>query len=82
MGAPTLSNTHFPRPRQVMVSPADTGLSGFTQEDIVQMTLFEDPKMEYYRKWDLEYDEKMSASEDARLLAYERAVPKDEAPGR
>lgn len=54
------------------------GLSGFTQEDIVQMTLFEDPKMEYYRKWDLEYDEKMSASEDARLLAYERVVPKDE----
>ena len=46
------------------------------------MTLFEDPKMEYYRKWDLEYDEKMSASEDVRLLAYERAVPKDEAPGR
>ena len=54
------------------------GLSGFTQEDIVQMTLFEDPKMEFYRKWDMEFDEKMSASEDARLLAYERVVPKDE----
>ena len=26
----------------------------------------------------MEYDEKMSASEDARLLAYERVVPKDE----
>ena len=29
VGPPTLSSTHFPSPRQVMVSPAATGLSGF-----------------------------------------------------
>ena len=40
------------------------GLSGFTREDIVQMSLFEDPKMEFYRQWDMKYDEKMNESED------------------
>jgi len=36
------------------------------------MSLFEDPKMEYYRQWDREYDEQRSRAEDARMLAYER----------
>jgi hypothetical protein len=27
------------------------------------MSLFEDPKMEYYRQWDREYDEKKTAAQ-------------------
>ena len=69
----------FPGLGRLFAYPSGIGLSGFTQEDTVQMSLFEDPKMEYYRKWDLEYDEKMNAAEDARILAYERVVTKDEA---
>jgi len=34
------------------------------------MSLFEDPKMEYYREWDRRYDREQK--EDARMLAYER----------
>ena len=48
------------------------GVSGLTHETAVQMSLFEDPQIEYYRRWDSEYDAKMSRQEDARLLAYER----------
>lgn len=48
------------------------GVSGLTHETAVQMSLFEDPQIEYYRRWDSEYDAKMSKQEDARLLAYER----------
>lgn len=48
------------------------GVSGLTHETAVQMSLFEDPQIEYYRRWDSEYDAKMSKHEDARLLAYER----------
>ena len=29
VGLPTVSSTHLPSPRQVIPSPADTGLSGF-----------------------------------------------------
>jgi hypothetical protein len=36
------------------------------------MSLFEDPKLEYYREWDRQYDEQRALSEDARMLAYER----------
>ena len=36
------------------------------------MSLFEDPKMEYYREWDRQYDEQKAKAEDARMLAYER----------
>ena len=36
------------------------------------MSLFEDPKLEYYRKWDRQYDEEKAKAEDARMLAYER----------
>jgi hypothetical protein len=36
------------------------------------MSLFEDPKMDYYREWDRQYDEQAARAEDARMLAYER----------
>lgn len=48
------------------------GVSKLTHESAVQMSLFEDPKMEYYREWDRRYDEQKSKAEDARMLAYER----------
>ena len=48
------------------------GVSKLTHENAVQMSLFEDPKMEYYREWDRQYDEEKAKAEDARLLAYER----------
>jgi hypothetical protein len=35
------------------------------------MSLFEDPRMEYYREWDRAYDEQAALHEDARLRAYE-----------
>lgn len=33
------------------------GVSKLTHESAIQMSLFEDPKMEYYREWDRKYDE-------------------------
>ena len=48
------------------------GVSRLTHENAVQMLLFEDPQLEYYREWDRRYDEEKSQNEDARLLAYER----------
>ena len=55
------------------------GVSKLTHETFEQMSLFEDPKMEYYREWDRQYDAERAAAEDARLLAYERkSPPKDE----
>ena len=36
------------------------GLSKLTRETDAQLSLFEDPKLEYYRRWDREYDEKMA----------------------
>ncbi len=33
------------------------GVSKLTHEPALQMSLFEEPKMEYYRKWDRQYDE-------------------------
>ena len=33
------------------------GVSKLTHESAVQMSLFEDPKLEYYREWDRQYDE-------------------------
>ena len=32
------------------------GVSKFTRETAVQMSLFEDPKIEYYQEWDRKYD--------------------------
>ena len=48
------------------------GVSKLTHEAYEQLSLFEDPKMEYYREWDRLYDEEQARAEDARLLAYER----------
>lgn len=48
------------------------GVSKLTHDSSVQMSLFEDPKMEYYREWDRQYDEQLARREDARMLAYER----------
>lgn len=48
------------------------GVSKLTHESAVQMSLFEDPKLEYYREWDRRYDEEKAQAEDARMLAYER----------
>ena len=53
------------------------GVSKLTHETAEQMSLFEDPKMEYYREWDRQYDAARAQSEDARLLAYERKNPSD-----
>ncbi len=54
------------------------GVSRLTHESAVQMSLFEDPKMEYYREWDRQFDEDRAQYEDAKMLAYERKK-KDEA---
>jgi hypothetical protein len=51
------------------------GVSKLTHETVEQMSLFEDPKMEYYREWDRQYDAARAQVEDARLLAYERKNP-------
>ena len=36
------------------------GLSKLTHENAFQMSMFEDPDMEYYREWDRLYDESNS----------------------
>ena len=56
------------------------GVSKLTHETVEQMSLFEDPKMEYYREWDRQYDAERARAyaaehvraEEARLLAFER----------
>ena len=55
------------------------GVSRLTHESAIQMSLFEDPKMEYYREWDRQFDEDRARYEDAKMLAYERKVTKPEA---
>lgn len=35
------------------------------------MSLFEDPKLEYYREWDRKYDERQAQSEDALVFTYD-----------
>ena len=56
------------------------GVSKLTHETVEQMSLFEDPKMEYYREWDRQYDAARARAEDARLLAYERKPGSAAAP--
>ncbi len=56
------------------------GVSKLTHESYEQMSLFEDPKMEYYRDWDRQYDEQLAQAEDARMLAYERRTTVVETP--
>ncbi len=48
------------------------GVSRLIHEETVQLSLFEDPDMEYYREWDRKYDERKSADEDPKILAFER----------
>ena len=57
------------------------GVTKLTHESAVQMSLFEDPKMEYYREWDRQFDEDRARYEDAKMLAYERKkAPMEETP--
>ena len=42
------------------------GVAKLTHEATWQLSLFEDEKMEYYRQWDREYDERMAAEENKR----------------
>ena len=57
------------------------GVTKLTHESAVQMSLFEDPKMEYYREWDRQFDEDRARYEDAKMLAYERKkAPVEETP--
>ena len=53
------------------------GVSRLTHESAVQMSLFEDPRMAYYREWDRQFDEERSRYEDAKMLAYERKKKDD-----
>ena len=39
------------------------GVSRLTHESAEQMSLFEDPKMDYYREWDRQYDERKNHPE-------------------
>ena len=48
------------------------GVSKLTHETDLQLSLFEDPNLEYYRQWDREYDERKARGEDPRMLAYQR----------
>lgn len=48
------------------------GVSKLTHENAFQLSLFEDPKLDYYREWDRKYDEQKAQNEDAKILAYER----------
>ena len=48
------------------------GVSRLTHESAVQMSLFEDPRMEFYQEWDRQFDEDRARYEDAKMLAYER----------
>ena len=54
------------------------GVARLTHETTEQMSLFEDPKMDYYREWDRQYDADRAQSEDARLLAYEHKAVAEE----
>lgn len=48
------------------------GVSRLTHESAIQMSLFEDPRMEFYQEWDRQFDEDRARYEDAKMLAYER----------
>lgn len=58
---------------QAPIRQVGLGVSKLTHESAIQMSLFEDPKLDYYREWDRQYDEKKARAEDARMLAYERS---------
>ena len=62
---------------QAPIRQVGLGVSKLTHESAIQMSLFEDPKLDYYREWDRQYDEKKARAEDARMLAYERKKDKE-----
>ena len=51
------------------------GVTKLTHETDLQLSLFEDPNLEYYRRWDREFDERMAREKDARASAFQRSVP-------
>ena len=57
--------------KKTPVRQVGLGVSKLTHEAAIQLSLFEDPQMGYYREWDRNYDAEKSRKEDARLLAYE-----------
>ena len=48
------------------------GVTKLTHETDLQLSLFEDPKLEYYRQWDREFDQRMTHSEDPRTTMLQR----------
>lgn len=46
--------------RETPIRQVGIGVSKLIHEDAVQMSLFEDPNMEYYREWDRKYDAEQS----------------------
>ena len=58
--------------RVVRIRQIGVGISKLSHQDAVQMSLFEDSDIEYYRDWDRKYDEEMAGNEDPKMLVYER----------
>ena len=51
------------------------GVSKLTHETDLQLSLFEDPRIEYYRQWDREYDALAEQRNDSRASAFQRQAP-------
>ena len=63
------------------IRQAGITLGKLTHDDFYQLSLFEDPKMEYYRQWDEEYDRKaLENGEDPRGKMRSKAAAKDTVP--
>ena len=53
---------------QTPIRQVGLGVSKLTHESAIQMSLFEDPQMEYYREWDRSYDEKLASNNNTSRL--------------
>ena len=53
---------------QTPIRQVGLGVSKLTHESAIQMSLFEDPQMEYYREWDRSYDEKLASNKNTSRL--------------
>ena len=53
---------------QTPIRQVGLGVSKLTHESAIQMSLFEDPQMEYYREWDRSYDEKLASNKNSSHL--------------
>jgi len=63
------------------VRQAGMTLGKLTHEDFYQLSLFEDPKMEYYREWDMEYDRKAQENgNDPRGRLHGKTASKEAIP--